>query len=174
MGCLEGQLEGKINTPDGKEESMADELRELQEVSTRLNQKSDEVNNTLELFQSKLNFMNVGLEVWLSTPLKIESRTGEPASTTQIEYHLGWAKHDLLWGLVVKKVVVKSGFVDDNYEEPWEEVFDEKPPTELRDASRELRVAALSLLPKMVTALKKKATTTIKEIEDAKKLADSM
>jgi hypothetical protein len=66
-------------------------------------------------------------------------------------------------------------YVDDpNDNRPAEAYSAGSPATALLKASRELRVAAVPLLPKLIEAIEREAHTIIDRVEQSKKIADSL
>ena len=87
-----------------------------------------------------------------------------------IDTELGWAKGFKEWGLYLRERVYRR-LSDDPYGREWEPVRTEKQHP-LREASRQLRIAALRHFPELLQALQQEATQAVKAIEDAKRFVD--
>lgn len=138
----------------------------LAKTAERLNEKSDSINETLEAFEKKLNELNLGLEVWLSrNPLEVTDSEGDSQHSKYHKAILGYCKLGGEWKLTVKRLRVEAWVEEEN---DYQQEFD---PTYrgLLDASRELRIAALDLLPTLLEDLEDKALDSIKYIAKAKK-----
>ncbi len=130
-------------------------LSELKQKALQLNTESNSINTTISLVENEIVTANVGLEVFLdrgrADVLRVE---GEE------EAHLGFAKLDSGWHLVVR-------LTDD-------EGSPEDGPTcvQLAQASREMRIAALKRLPDLIRLINDKIRESVEAILDAKKLVN--
>ena len=161
------------------------DTKKLEEVASRLNKTSDDINKTLQKIQNKLNASNIGLEVWmglyltsndkeLSADANGEAITPFPSATTKaLEVYLGYAKTKDGWGLAVQHREVYYGV--GNYGD-LDKVgsYDLGDPESLLKASREIRIAALKHLQPLIDAIVDEAEAAVADIEKARQLADEM
>jgi len=84
---------------------------------------------------------------------------------SRCEVKLGFAKVAGDWGLSVRE----ARYDYDKQGDEWIAVG-ETSATKLRDASRDMRIKALELLPALISTLKSKAESDTRAILDAKKL----
>lgn len=149
--------------------SLADAFGRLDGLAERLNSESNALNSTIELVESRLVALNVGLPVWLDHSLLNEEEPpgADKWGRTQksVRLRLGFAKINGAWRLATSRVHVESGYYEggsDGYEDSY---TDDVQP--LSAASREVRVLALEKLPDVVTALADRADLAIKAIDAA-------
>lgn len=140
-------------------------MRELADVSLQLNSESNSINATIVALNNKLQTLNIGLEVWLDNPL-IEALPGDERQDGVGPY-LGYCSVEDQWQLAVR-ARPKPG--------AWEPVgsgvgwVGDLPRTPLTKASREVRLAALTQLPFLVTKIYQEAQRVLKAIQDARAL----
>lgn len=155
-------------------------IKELKTTATHLNNSSDDLTKALTEINEKLNAMNLGITVWLGAGaggLALSSKVIERPKNAQrfVESAeekelLGYAKTDRGWGLAVKIVREEYGYFEGDSSCPFTTPIELETKL-LLDSSREKRVAAISLLPDLLSMLKESAEKTISDIEQAKKLA---
>lgn len=150
-------------------------LSELTPLAKKLNEKSDELNTVISTINKKLNALNLGIEVWTSTPIQsgdyeYDHETEPPLRYREVVY-LGYAEVGNEWELAVKEVILETR--QDDY---GRECEDAANPTirSLISASRHLRTAAMDELPDLLDELKRKAEKLISSIDAGKKAAESL
>lgn len=166
------------------------DTKKLEELASRLNKASDEVNATLQKVQAKLNGMNIGIETWmLGVPLFSQDMelaldddgnfiTPFPGATTRAdEVYLGYAKTSEGWGLAIQRKEVYYGtgtYI--NINRGLEEVgsYNVGNPEPLLKASRDIRIEALGQLQRLIDLIVSTAEAAIVDIENARKLADEL
>lgn len=157
-------------------------LSDLAEVSRKLNQKSDTLNNVISSINAKLEAMNIGLEVWLEN-FPVESgdsystygnadRDEEYPIPTRDVTILGYARVGDKWVLAVKSAVFVSE--QGRTGEACEEIRESSELRPLLDASREIRARSMRLIPKLLTTIKNEAQRMLDSIEEAKKAAEQL
>lgn len=149
-------------------------LVSLEQTAQSLNRVSNSINTILAAVEKKLVESNVGLEVWLNRVLgstmskaRVDQNFGRVDYSLQRE--LGFAKLNGTWCLTVRGVRTNDTFFEGDPKCPihYEEVVEE--PIPLMQASRQERIAALSLLPDLLEAIENEATRAIQTIEEATK-----
>ncbi|MBF0464075.1 MAG: hypothetical protein HQK94_03180, partial [Nitrospirae bacterium] len=91
------------------------DTEKLAEVANRINQKSDDLQTTLQKIQDKINGLNIGLEVWLSNPiLSRETPSIVTDRRCTLDVYLGYAKTFSGWGLVSQEKVYSQSLGDDD------------------------------------------------------------
>lgn len=156
---------------------MLENLKKLKIVVSRLNESSDTLTEALTQINDKLNTMNIGLTVWLDGGPSLSTRliekpkgTAGDVYTVESKEILGYTKTKIGWGLAVKSIRVEHGYFEGDRNSPFANPIEgEIKP--LLDSTRDLRIAAIELLPKIIGLLKDAAEETINSIEQAKKLA---
>jgi hypothetical protein len=137
------------------------ELSQLAPLAEQLNAKSNEINETLKLVNDKLSALNVGVEVWLG-PWK-EDAPGY--------FQIGFAKVSDSWQLATRTCDAEEDQSRLGYEE-WIAV----PGTcgfakPILQASRDVRIDTLSVLPRLLAEIKAEISATLQTIEAGKKIA---
>ena len=152
---------------------MAD-LDELAPLSKRLQAATTELNQALQTIQDRLNTMGIGVEVWVSEALRQSDwRETDRGRRVHISEELGYGRIGDGWALLVRTrtyVDVPDGHGD------WDtEVYgDDSTEKPLLRAARELRIAAVPLIPKLVDALRDESSKIIAAVENAKKIAEGL
>jgi hypothetical protein len=148
-------------------------LSDLSHTVETLNRESDTINDLIKRVEERLRQLNIGLEVWCSAPLV---STPVDVSTDEETYEegsrdteLGWAKGVRGWELYLREQVYRK--LSDDFGGQWRTLRteDQRP---LRQAPRQLRIAALKRFPQLLEELKEEAEEAVKAIEDAKRFAD--
>jgi len=141
-------------------------LKELTSLSQVLNKTSDDLTKHLNEVESALGTLKLGVSVWVTMRKENElSEPGNDGSRAQLTIvkMLGYGKYKNKWGLVFAEYC--EDFFDGQYDQ---ECF-------LRDAPREIRLAAVDKLPDLLKALIKKAAQvaeeTMKKAGAAKEIA---
>jgi len=141
-------------------------LKQLSSVSQDLNEASNELSEQIKSIEAALACRKLGVRAWVEMRRRPER---EPASDGRVyEFtrvdSLGYDKHQGKWGLLVVSY--------------YEETFDPSDFEDaklLRDAPRELRMAAVDLLPKLIQKIGEEASKLAKDVarkaEEAKSIA---
>lgn len=161
------------------------EINDLTPLAARLNASTDELNEALDTIQSKLNALNLGVEVWLDEYefqeldrriLEIDSKYRKVSA-----YQLGYGRIGTGWALLVRERTWSEVYEDDPDEEGvrlW--AFDESEGSNesdrkaLRSAPRALRVKAVGFIPALLTLVEEEAARVIDAVEQAKQIAKSL
>ncbi len=142
---------------------MGDPFARLEELSSRLNASSDTVNQAIKRVESKLASLRIGVEAFVHEPLETEDVfTDDGKLVGSEERRLGYAKNKGAWSLVVLRYLE----VRDDPSEPRY--------TPLQQASRELRIKAIYQIPALLDELVRSAEATLKDIEKARAVAESI
>ena len=163
---------------------MVDTIKELSDLSSKINQKSDQLNSIISKVNRKLSTFNLGLEVWLGAPLSsgpwrpIETSTGNTAWTHEVT-QLGYCRVEDEWQVAIRHANPVHEEKDDyDSDEAGEDGLDEGlnagPPHPLLKAARDTRIRAMSLLPRLLEELKAHTQETLGAIDKAEKLAESL
>ncbi len=136
-------------------------LKQLASLSKSLNEASDQLNKQIAEIESALNSYKLGISAWVE--LKRERQQTPHGELTYAD-DLGYAKHDGKWGLLV------SSYCDIDPESV--------KTTLLRDASREVRLAAIDKIPELLSALSQEASKVtdeaLKKAASAKEIAAAL
>jgi len=155
---------------------MIDQISELSDLSRRLNNQSEKLNSIISAFDQELGALNLGVEVWLEDePMetsKILHRRGEQDEdvTYQEGKVLGYCRIGSQWALALK--TCWHDFVEDGSGIEPTTVADSETP--LLKASRETRIKALELLPKLLDKMKTRADEMLGAIDQAQKIAAAL
>ncbi len=162
------------------------DLKDLDPLAKRLNAATDELNQALQTIQDRLNEMGPGVEVWVPEALResdwreILDRNDEPSGEREYTAEeLGYGRIGTGWALLVRTRRYVERFDEGGYRvlEPYDDGQADpnrgshKP---LLRAARELRIAAVPLVPKLIDALRDESSKVIDAVEQAKKIADSL
>lgn len=124
----------------------------ISQLAQQLNDSSDEINRVIRQANEKLGDMNIGLEVWLD-------EQSDPGLDDE-GMILGYAKAEDGWQLVVKSLRVRA--VIGQIAEP------------LTKQSRNVRVRAVGLIPKLLSRIADQAETLLDGIKGAKQELEKM
>ena len=142
------------------------QLSELSKSALVLNQETDSINELIERFEDTLRGMNLGVQVWVSTPFHCEA-AGDYEWRTYLGWLKRWAKSTRQRKYDWRVVVQTRGFSKDSNKETQPD-----SPKALVEASLNIRIAALTALPELVAALKSAADGRTREIQEAKGLVE--
>lgn len=158
-------------------------LKELTPVTETLNAKSDKVNQIIADLNAKLAKLNIGLEASTSNiqeggwQIEYSDDDGDPLRRTRDVFELGYAKVNEQWVLAIAQYEETQQYAAwsvsgrPSYEEiersgaTW---------TPLLQASRSLRIAALSQVEELITEIHRLAQSEIETIDKARELADRL
>lgn len=157
---------------------MVDTLKELSDLSRQLNQQSDKVNSIISKVNELLASLNLGVEVWL-TDDPIETG-GFTEFETEPNWHeecleatiLGYCRVSGSWELAVKNMLLPCMVVDEEHEES--EPVQRGRPISLLKAGRNIRVKAVSSLPKLLEVIKQEGQELLASIEKAEAAAEEL
>lgn len=146
-------------------------LRNFQSAATRLNAESDSVNETITSIEQRLVDANVGVEVWLQHALlPTDSEEVAYRETSRTIQWLGFAKLDGKWCIAVKSMRILDGFFEGDTSSPFRNILAAGDPVRLLSSSRQLRIAALQLLPDLIELLTEEAERCRRAISEASQL----
>jgi hypothetical protein len=137
-------------------------LSDLRISANKLNSATSGVNAIIDGVEAQLTGMNLGLEYWLKSP-GLDSQSLDMG--TIVHTQLGFAKIGNEWCLGVRRVQVEL----DERSGEWTHT-EPDPSAKLQDSSREIRIKALELIPKLIEELKESAEKATSTIVNAKKL----
>ena len=159
-------------------------LKELTPVIKTLNTKSNEVNQIIADLNAKLAKLNIGISETTGMihasnwRIEYNEDNGLPIRRTRDVFELGYGKVNEQWELAIAQneetqeyvngVPEKDNFGDDEAE------CGERHWSSLLQASRALRIAALSRVEQLITNIQLLAQAEIESIDDARKLADKL
>lgn len=155
--------------------NVVDHINELSELSRKLNQKSDTLNEIIVSINTKLQKLNFGIEVWLDSKWVDEGAPyyggddGDlgPFLETTV---LGYAPVNDTWQLAVKTVTMVTA---DSGVLPWK-VDSAEPARALLQATRIHRMQSMPLIPDLLDELKRAAQKLLRNIEAAEKRAKEL
>ena len=153
--------------------TLSSRFSSLAATAAKLNKASESLNEILDSFERRLVDANVGLEVWVQDSLsQTDAKEREDAGKVSVcfERRLGFSKVDGKWCVAVKEVRVVSGFYEGDENCPYTDEYLAEDPSPLSRSSRNERIAAVALLPKLVAALEHAAANAVESIERAKNL----
>jgi hypothetical protein len=140
-------------------------VSELTQSAKTLNQESDSINTLISKFEETLTAINLGLEVWLTSP-ELRSRRwteqndeGQTVEEGTHDEELGFAKVDDNWRLAVRTSTYRSDG----------DLLSTARLRPLLDLSREIRIEALRHFPALAARMKQEADAAVRAITDAKK-----
>lgn len=134
-------------------------IADLSQLSADLNKASDKATASLKKAEEHFRTLKLGFEVYLEEQLIPPQTESGPYARTVV-FHLGWAKIEKGWRLVIGEnhAVADTG-------EPMG--FAVRP---VLDASREVRIAALNQLNKLMAAIKVEGEHLLNVVENASKI----
>ena len=147
-------------------------LARFTKTARQLNDASTTLNSILQKVEKSVVDANAGVEVWLEQPsLASSDATGSAyGHSSWTEDLLGFAKVDGAWCLAIKTVMHETGYYEGDMDSPYhnQHVTGEAMP--LAQASRDLRIEAVRLIPALLDRMTEAAQSRIRTIEDAKRL----
>jgi len=157
---------------------MVDTVKELSELSRKLNQKSDTLNAVITSLNEKLAKLNLGVEAWLLDPIEAVDAYFLPEDKgkkfpRRDAILLGYCKFDGGWALATKHatLVTRQNYPDG---EENEEVVSASKVAPLLTASRTIRANSMRLVPSLLDAIKMDAERLLNSIEKAEKAAEKL
>ena len=120
-------------------------MSDLRTSANKLNSETSSVNAIIDGVEAQLIGMNLGLEYWLKSP-GLDSQSLDIRTTVHTQ--LGFAKIGGEWCLGVRKVQAEF----DEHSREWTHT-EPDPSAKLQDSSREIRIKALELIPKLIEEL---------------------
>ena len=160
---------------DAKPRTLSDEfaskLAALDTTAARLNKASNSINDSILTVENFVAGLGVGLEVWLRTAVTKGDAEGSPrGESVWSEQRLGYSRLNGKWCLALKWFRVHTGFFEGDTNCPYQNEYSDGEAIPLTQASREARIAALGLLPDLVSELNAAAETALEKIEKANQL----
>ena len=134
-------------------------LKNLTDLSRKLNEGSDLVSQRIAQLESALNELKLGVTAWVDVRVWKEMLDEPSGQTIECEKSLGYFKYKGKWGLVLSE---GHSALDDH-----EIVF-------LRDASRDDRVEAVEKIPLLIKKLETEARKLDKKVTDSARAVESM
>ncbi len=149
---------------------MVDTIKELSDLSRKLNQKSDTLNDVITSVNQKLAKLSLGVEAWVSNikkgdPYDYEREDLPQSIRVHDETWLGYCRLEEGWELAVKTVVLY---------EMDETTILATAPMPLLKKSRNIRALAMKLIPELLDAIKDKAEELLDSINEAEKAAEKL
>lgn len=154
------------------EPKLADALGRLTAAAAQLNSESDTLNATIRSVEDQIVDSQIGLEVWLDRCVASEEGEAHGDTSTWTSQFIGFARLDGDWCLAVKTRRFETGFFEGDTSCPYTNQSAVGKPIPLSQASRQLRIAALTQLPDLLEALASEATASTEVIKKARALAE--
>jgi len=137
-------------------------------LGAELNELIEDLNKYIATFERKINAANLGVEVWLNSPIN-ESSPDPFHETAENQGHiyawdLGYAKLDDGWHVAARQVTIKRFGVDRSV---WG-TLEESEPIPLSTAPQSVRVEATGHFEGLVDALATRVRGWVARIEGAK------
>ncbi|MBZ5496648.1 MAG: hypothetical protein LAP85_09610 [Acidobacteriia bacterium] len=155
------------------EESMTINFSNLEKLSKKINEASDELTKALTCINEKLNSLNLGLEVWCSAPLDSEPESSQNPDENEIPteqiFYLGYGKLADKWGILVRN----ERWTDPSNYRDRERVCTIETSF-LLSSSRALRIKAINEIPALISLLEEEGESFTKSVSKAKELADEL
>lgn len=152
---------------------LADLFAEFEAEAAELNQVSDSINETIKTIETRLVSANAGIECFLEQPLQESDPERHGVTDANFDGHewsdvyrylLGFGKAPGDgWRLLVKTVQSQTGYDHEADESYGSETALKTFP--LLEASRELRIRAIELIPDLVEALRNEAKRRVELIK---------
>lgn len=150
-------------------------MKNLSTLSGKLKGETEDLNKVIADLDERIRKTGIGVSVWLDDLLdehehfkQIDDGNGDGRRVRlRSGWQLGYARVGEMWVIAAKKTHEVAD-AQDSLDLPW----DDADPMPLGKAPRHIRVEAAPLLEKLVEALSERATVFIKNIEQAKKLAE--
>jgi hypothetical protein len=159
---------------------VVDTIKELSDLSRKLNQKSDALNDFINSINDKLAKLNIGVEAWLeNSPIEptdpyfgdLDEDEKWPLVDGTL---LGYARVDDEYQLAVKEATLaefdSKGFIHPDYYEITKS-WNLRP---LLSANRNIRVHAMDLVPSLLDEVKQEATRLLHSIQKVEKAAENL
>lgn len=134
-------------------------LKNLTDLSRRLNEGSDLVSQRIAQLETALNELKLGVTTWVNVSIWTEMLDEPSGQTIECEKSLGYLKYKGKWGLVLSE---------------GHPALDDHVLVFLRDASRDDRVEAVEKLPLLIKQLETEARKLDKKVTDSAKTIESM
>ena len=134
-------------------------LKNLTELSRKLNEGSDLVSQRIAQLESALNELKLGVAAWVEIRVWEQMLDEPTGQTIECEKRLGYDKYNGKWGFVLSQG--HPAFDD------YEQVF-------LRDATRDDRLEAVEKLPRLIQELEAEARKLDKKVASSAKAVQSM
>lgn len=129
------------------------DFRALSSASSSLNTVSNELTKVVGTLDEGLGRLNIGLTAWV--PFQFREWDGSPVDHDEI----GYTKVNGRWGIALRRVWAGEDPDIVNIDGPW--LFN--------DAPRDMRLASVDAIPKVIEALHKDAINTAKRIQEKTK-----
>jgi 5-methylcytosine-specific restriction protein A len=152
---------------------MVDTFSTLAALSEQLNSKTDNLNVVITAFNENLARLNLGIEVWIDAdPLERKNvrqeNRGHLCWVADLTM-LGYCRADDSWQLAVKNATrieyTENGGIR-------EELIEARIPQPLLRASRDIRLAAVEKLPRVMMELESRARMLLASINQAEEMAE--
>ncbi len=131
-------------------------LDKLASLSKSLNEASDELTGQIGHIEAVLSDLRLGVWAWvdlIEEPVYEKQDDGKHMQFTR-KVQLGYGKNGRAWGLLIAE----------GYDEFWEE--DRVKVTFLRDAPRDVRVAAVDKMPDLLEQIADKTAKALEEVTE--------
>lgn len=151
-------------------------LSDLSAVAAKLNTESDSINEILDAWEAKLSALNIGIEAWVTVSseersVEVEDEDEDNRGDNKdvpgsVDHQLGWVDGQLM----TRWITYRGDLKDDYGRQEWQEISRDRVRA-IRSASREIRIEALEVLPRLLGQLKEEVEAAIAKIERAKKIS---
>jgi hypothetical protein len=145
-----------------EESKVVDTINELSDLSRRLNQKSDQLNDLIRSINRKLAKFNFGIEVW-TMPEAVKSEGSSMAV-------LGYTKIEDEWQLAVwdRDDVLRTDDKGGDLHRIGQNVWP------LLKVTREVRLQAMPLVPRLLDDIERRAEELLNGLAQAEEAAENL
>ena len=149
------------------------DISELAPIAKQLNEQTDKINSIISTLNRKLGKLNLGIEIWLDTPLSADPWVEDDNEVRcRDAFYLGYGRLGDKWELLAKEVTEEIKH-DQEGREYIEELGRDRRAS-LLNGTRNARLAALEQLPELLDAMKTEGERLLKLIDAGEKTAQSL
>ena len=158
---------------------MVETFKELSSLSRQLNIQSNKLASIISSINKNLSDLNFGVAVWIENDPVISNDWRDEHYDVEVDHRvvrtcratlLGYCQVEDAWQLAVKDVTL-SDDPDNTYNY---EISNSIQPHSLLSASREERIKAMRLLPKLLDLIKEEGEKLIEQISQAEAAAKKL
>jgi hypothetical protein len=158
---------------------MVETISALSDLSSKLNQKSNNLNKLFASVNDRLSEMNFGTEVWLlddpieaTDPNDWDDDAGMRTEPWRDATLLGYCEIEDEWQLAVKDTVLVDKISRQGHS--YQEVRNSRQPIPLLKSSRIIRMKAASLIPSLLDEIKSETQRLLKSLDEAEAAAKKL
>jgi len=150
---------------DSKINEVQKQFQALSAVASSLNTASDILTQVVAMLDESLKKLNVGIVAWVTFCWRVDEN-GDPHDFDKDQ--IGYCKIRGMWGIALRRIWGNTISDDFNSEGPW--LFN--------DAPRDMRIAGVDKIPKLIQELCEQATETTRMVVEktlqVRELADAI